>query len=198
MRKLRINQLLLVALSVLVVSITLGAAQKQTTQLRAKLTGLEEASAGTVLTDGTGTFTATINDDATLSYTLTYSNLSSALLQAHIHIGATKINGGVAIFLCSNLVDPLPPAGTPACPDDATHSGLVSRTVSAADVTEHAADQGLTPGDFTILVRAILSHVTYVNVHTAKHPDGELRGQVRSTGDKDDELPDADHHHHND
>ena len=186
------KKLLLVALCLFVISATLSAAEK--TQLKASLTGLQEVAAATIITDGTGTFTATINNDATLTYTLTYKNLSSAVLQAHIHIGATKVSGNVSVFLCSNLGNG--PAGTPACPDDATHSGTVSRTVSAADVTNIAASQGVPAGDFKDVVRAIVSHVTYANVHTANHPAGEIRGQIRSTEDEDDELPGADSHHH--
>lgn len=140
-------------------------------------------------TDGTGTFTATINNDATLTCTLIYKNLSTPVLQAHIHVGATKISGVVSIFLCSNLGNG--PAGTPACPNDATNSGSVTRTVSAADVIG-PADQGVAAGDFRNVLRAIASHVTYANVHTTNHPAGEIRGQIRQSGDdEDDELPGA-------
>ena len=61
--------------------------------LHANLTGIQEVVAGTIITDATGTFTGTVNNDNTLTYTLTYKNLSSAVLQAHIHIGATKTSG---------------------------------------------------------------------------------------------------------
>jgi len=162
----------------------------ENSRLHANLTGLQEVVAGTIITDATGTFTGTVNDDSTLTYTLSYKNLSSSVLQAHIHIGAKKTSGNISIFLCSNL--PNPPAGTPACPDDATHSGTVSRTVSAADVTAMAASQGVPAGDFKDVVRAIASHVTYANVHTTNHPGGEIRGQIRQRGDdEDDELPGA-------
>jgi CHRD domain len=165
------------------------AAEKEKNHLSARLNGLQEVATPTAITNGTGTFTATLNDDSTLTYTLTYANLSSKVLQSHIHIGATKISGGVSIFLCSNL--PSPPPGTPACPDDATHSGTVSRTVSAADVIGPAA-QGVGAGDFADVVRAIASHVTYANVHTSNFPAGEIRGQIRQHGDDDDdELPGA-------
>jgi hypothetical protein len=179
------------AVALLCVSAVIAvAAEKEKNHLSARLTGLQEVvGPATVITDGTGTFTATINDDTTLTYTLTYKNLSSAIQQSHIHIGATKISGGVSIFLCSNLGNG--PAGTPLCPDDATHSGTVSHTVSAADVIG-PANQGVGVGDFANVVRAIASHVTYANVHTANHPAGEIRGQIRQHGDDDDdELPGA-------
>ncbi len=184
MKKLCLVVLALFCLSVL----TAGAAEKEKTRLRAKLVGLEETPQ-TIITNATGTFTATINDDSTLTFTLTYKNLSTPVQQAHIHIGATKITGGVAIFFCSNLGNG--PAGTPACPNDATNSGTVTRTVSAADVIGPAA-QGVTAGDFADVVRAIASGVTYANVHTTSHPGGEIRGRIRQLrDDEDDELPGA-------
>lgn len=180
--------LCLAVVTLVCLSATAFAAEKS--HLSAKLTGLQEVATPTAITDATGTFTAVINDDNTLTYTLTYKNLSSAILQAHIHIGATKISGNISIFLCSNLGNG--PAGTPACPDDATHSGSVSRTVSAADVTNLAAAQGVPAGDFKDVVRAIASHVTYANVHSKNFPAGEIRGQIRQhEDDEDDELPGA-------
>jgi hypothetical protein len=177
-------------LALLCVSAVAVGAEKEKSHLSAKLTGLQEVvGPATVITNGTGTFTATINDDSTITYTLTYSNLSSPVQQAHIHIGATKISGGISIFLCTNLANG--PAGTPACPSDATNSGTVTHTVSAADVVG-PANQGVPAGDFADVVRAIASHVTYANVHTNNHPAGEIRGQIRQHGDdEDDELPGA-------
>jgi hypothetical protein len=196
MAKMPIKRLLFIALSLLVFSVTASAADNDKIELHAYLVGIQEVAppSTTVITDATGTFTATINNDSTLTYTLTYKNLSSAVLQAHIHIGATKVAGSITIFLCSNLGNG--PADTPACPDDATHSGTVSRTVSAADVTNLAAAQGVPAGDFKDVVRAIVSHVAYANVHSSDFPAGEIRGQIHSTPDPSEELPGAGDHHH--
>jgi hypothetical protein len=185
------RKLLLAVLALLcVITTILVAGQTETNQLRARLTGLQEVvGPATVITDGTGTFTATVNNDATLTYTLIYKNLSAPVTQAHIHVGATKISGGVSIFLCTNLNNG--PAGTPTCPNDATNSGSVTRTVSAIDVVG-PADQGVAAGDFRNVLRAIASQVTYANVHTIAHPAGEIRGQIRQSGDdEDDQLPGA-------
>lgn len=192
MRKFRIEQVLLVALSILIVSGVVGAAEKEKTQLRARLDGIHETNPSTIITNGTGTLTATVNDDSSITYTLSYKNLSTPVTQAHIHIGATKITGGISVFFCSNLSNG--PAGTPACPNDATNSGTVTHTVTAADVVGPAG-QGVPIGDMADVVRAIASGVTYANVHTTAHPAGEIRGQIRSTEDEDDELPGADHDH---
>lgn len=189
------KKFLLVGLALLCVSaLTVGAVETEKNRLRANLTGIQETNGpATVITNATGTFRATLNDDSSITYTLTYSNLSTAIQQSHIHIGATKINGGVSIFLCTNLANG--PAGTPLCPDDATHSGTVSGTVAAANVIG-PANQGVAAGDFASVARAIASHVTYANVHTVAHPGGEIRGQIRQNGDdEDDELPGADRGH---
>jgi hypothetical protein len=188
------KKLLLVVLALLCVSaLTVGAIETEKNRLRANLTGIQETNGpATVITNATGTFRATLNDDSSITYTLTYSNLSTPITQSHIHIGATKINGGVSIFLCANVPAP---AGTPACPNDATNSGTVSGTVNAANVIG-PANQGVAAGDFASVARAIASHVTYANVHTTGHPGGEIRGQIRQSGDdEDDELPGADHGH---
>lgn len=162
------------------------AAEKEKSHLRAKLDGIHETNPSTIITNGTGALTAVVNDDSTITFTLNYKNLSTPVTQAHIHIGATKITGGVAIFFCSNLGNG--PAGTPACPNDATNSGSVSRTVAAADVVGPTG-QGVAVGDMPDVVRAIASGVAYANVHTTAHPAGEIRGQIRSSEDEDDELP---------
>jgi CHRD domain len=192
---LSIKKLLPVALTVLFACVMTQATEDKV-ELHANMFGIHEVVAGTIITNATGTFTATINNDSTLTYKLTYNNLSSAVLQSHIHIGATKVAGNISVFLCSNLGNG--PAGTPACPDDATHSGTVTGTLSAAEVTNLAASQGIPAGDFKDLVRAIVSHVTYVNVHSSDFPSGEIRGEVFSTPDPGQELPGAGHdHHHN-
>jgi hypothetical protein len=56
------------------------------------------------------------------------------------------------------------------------YSARVTGTIVAADVVGPTA-QGIDPGDFDSLVRAIRQGATYSNVHTAKFPSGEIRGQ---------------------
>jgi hypothetical protein len=188
---LNIKKLLAIAMTILFPCAMVGATGDPV-ELHATIVGIQEVVAGTIITNATGTFKATVNNDSSLTYTLTYKNLSSSVLQSHIHVGATKVAGAITIFLCSNLSNG--PADTPACPDDATHSGTVTRTISAADVTDLAAAQGIPAGDFKDVVRAIVSHVTYVNVHSTDFPNGEIRGQICSTPDPADQLPGASDH----
>lgn len=134
-------------------------------KLKAKLDGFQQVPS--LLTNGTGTFSATINSNS-ISYTLTYSGLSSTTTVAHIHFGQTGVNGGVIAFLCGG-------GGKPACPT----SGTVTGTITAANIIG-PADQGIALKDFAGALRAIESGNTYVNVHSKTYPMGEIRGQITS------------------
>ena len=87
---------------------------------------------------------------------------------AHVHVGQREVNGGVSFFFCGG-------GGKPACP--ASTSGTITGTVTAADVVGPTA-QGFNEGDLASVERAINAGVTYANMHTAKFPAGEIRGQV--------------------
>ena len=140
--------------------------------LRASLKGIEEPPS--VSSTGRGTFRATISEDGTsLSYTLSYEDLEGDVQQAHIHLGQRGVNGGIAVFLCTNLGNG--PAGTQACPGP--RAGTVSGTVTGDQIVGPSG-QGLLPGEFAELLRAIDRNVTYANVHSAKHTGGEIRGQI--------------------
>src|SRR4051812_48960559 len=141
----------------------------------ARLSGYNETPKA-INSPGTGTFTASIDDQAkTITYKLTYSGLSSQIRQAHIHFGNFFGSGqGIALFLCTNLGNG--PAGTPTCPG--TISGSVTGTLHPADV-QAIADQGLAAGDWDSIVKAIRAGVAYANVHTANWPAGEIRAQLQ-------------------
>jgi hypothetical protein len=136
------------------------------------LTGYQEATpAGVSSPTGTGSFSATINDDAqTIDFELRYSGLSAPAVVAHIHFGNRFDSGGVSAFLCGG-------GSKPACPPGTTSEAVVTGTITAADVVGPAT-QGIAPGEFGELVAAIRAGVTYANVHTGPFPAGEIRGQI--------------------
>jgi hypothetical protein len=141
--------------------------------ISADLKGFEEVPAK--FTAGKGTFRATIDQTAqTITFTLTFSGLSGAPLMSHIHFGQKDVNGGVQVFLCDG-------AGHTACP--AGTSGTLTGTIHAADVIPTVPDQGIEAGEFNKLVTAILAGKTYVNIHTAQFPMGEIRGQIHASED---------------
>ncbi len=147
------------------------------------LTGFEEVPA--LSTPGNGEFKARISDDETrIQYELSYRDLESTVQQAHIHIGNVSVNGGISVFLCSNLGNG--PAGTKPCPPA---PATISGTITAADVspnipaTAAARAQGLDTGEMAELIRAMRAGGTYVNVHTTVRAGGEIRSQIRDHGD---------------
>jgi CHRD domain len=162
--------------AVLGLTVVATSADEAGRSVTAKLTGFEENTPK--LTSGVGRFQATIQG-STLSYTLSFSGLSSDAFMSHIHFGQRAVNGGIFLWLCGSTTAP-GPAGTPTCP---ASGGTVSRSgVSAADI-QAVSGQNVSAGDFAGALRIIASGDAYVNVHTTNFPGGEIRGQVRSEDD---------------
>ena len=140
-----------------------------------RLTGYQEVPA--LSTSGHGTFRASIRSGGSeIRYRLTYAGLEANPQQAHIHLGQRGVNAGVSVFLCDNTGGG--PMGTQPCPNA---PATVQGTLRAADVIGPAA-QGIDPGQFGELVRAIRAGATYANVHTVKYPGGEIRAQLERRG----------------
>ena len=132
------------------------------------LSGFEEVPA--IVSTGNAEFHAKISaDESQIQYQLSISDLTSTVIQAHIHIGQAGVNGAVSAFLCG----PAAPAHS-TCPQ----SGTVTGTITAADVLNVPA-QGVPAGDLADLIKAIRAGTAYVNVHTADHPGGEIRSQIK-------------------
>jgi len=163
-----------IAAVVAVLGLTVAAtnADEATMSLKAKLTGFQEVVPK--LSPGSGRFEATVNGSS-LTYTLTYTQLSSPVIMAHIHFGQPAVNGSIFLWLCQSATNP-GPAGTPTCPPN---GGTVSRTVTAADI-QGVPSQNLVAGDFAGVLSIIESGDAYVNVHTINFGGGEIRGAVRS------------------
>jgi len=142
-----------------------------------ELNGYEENP--DVSSAASGSFEVSIDDAAQeLTYELSYGGLEGNVLQAHIHFGKRAVNGGITVFLCSNLGNG--PAGTPACPP----SGTVSRTVGAGDMVALAA-QGIAAGEFDELAAALRAGHAYANVHSSLFPGGEIRAQINDRNQRD-------------
>ena len=135
-----------------------------------RLTGYEEVPA--LSTPGTGTFTARIHGDSSVTYQLTFEATETPVTQSHIHFENRTNNGPIVVFLCSNLGNG--PAGTQACP---ANGGTISGTFDADDVLA-AGTSGIAAGEFDELLAAMRAGATYVNVHTTGRPTGEIRSQI--------------------
>jgi hypothetical protein len=158
--------------------VTTASAQEWGPVYTLDLSGYSEVPA--ISSPGTGQFLVRGSLDGTrIQWQLTYENLAGVVTQAHIHLGGSGTNGGISLFLCSNLGNG--PVGTQLCPPSATAAAPVTGISSAADVIGPAA-QGIAPGEFNELIAAALAGKAYVNVHSTTHTGGEIRVQLPSGG----------------
>ena len=128
-----------------------------------------------VSSPASGHFRASIDEKAgTISYELSYADLTGDVRQAHIHFGQHSVNGGISVFLCQTAANADPTGLAPQCPQ----SGTVTGMLQAAN-TIGPAGQGIAAGEFAELIAAIRAGVAYVNVHSTTFPGGEIRGQLR-------------------
>ncbi len=143
----------------------------------ANLTGYQEVPA--VSTTGNGSFRAELSPYGNaVNWELTYLSLEGNITQSHIHLGQRGVNGGIMVFLCSNLGNG--PAGTQTCPPP---PATIRGTFTAADVTGGAAAQGVAAGEYEEVLRAIRAGTTYVNIHSNIWPGGEIRSQIMQSGE---------------
>jgi CHRD domain len=161
---------------VAVAGVTVAVARDGGDDFDERLKGFEEVPA--VSTTGEGKVRLDIKghgDSGSIKYRLSYEDLEGPVTQAHIHLGQRHTNGSIVVFFCTNLTNPPSPPGTQACPPS---PATVEGTLTAADVTNLAAGQGIAQGEFAEFVRALRAGVTYANVHSGKFPGGEIRGQL--------------------
>lgn len=114
-----------------------------------------------IKTVATGQATFQVNPDGpAITFVLTAFNIEN-VSAVHIHCAGETQNGPVGVTLSG---------GAP---------GAVNGTFAQGTIT--APDPGNSCGwaDFAGMIGAITSGNTYVNVHTAANPAGEIRGQIR-------------------
>ena len=138
----------------------------------------EVVGPGSISTVGRGTFSAKLDKGAnTITYRMTYV-LENPATVSHIHFAQRHVGGGVVAFLCGG-------GGKPACPSGVGQAATVTGTIAPANVVGPES-QGIEPGSFDELVRAMKAGAAYVNVHSSRWPLGEIRGQIgrgRNGGD---------------
>lgn len=123
------------------------------------LMGAEEVPPVSTMASGDAMFV--LSDDGTqLAYTVTVSGISD-VFAAHIHLAPAGSNGSVVAGLFGVKM---------FGPFDGT---LAQGTITAADLKGPLAGMSL-----EALIAEIKAGNTYVNVHTAANPPGEIRGQI--------------------
>lgn len=114
----------------------------------------------------TGMFNMTYNASANdITYSLTYSGLTSASTMGHIHYGPPGETGAPLVSLFD--------FGMP--PSQNMTSDTMSGTLTIADFMPDSVDGISTWAD---AIAAIQSGNTYVNIHSMDYPAGEIRGQL--------------------
>jgi hypothetical protein len=139
-------------------------ASAQSFTLTAKLTGAGEATptANGINTAAFGDATIVVNMAArTVTYTVNVFNLPSGVIASHIHVGAEGTPGPVVV----NFTVPTNSS------NDFSFTGTVQDTAFVL-----RPDQGVRSADD--MFQAILGNNSYVNVHSAVNPGGEIRGQL--------------------
>ena len=151
----------LILFAVLTIVLTVSLAMAASNTFKAKLTGKEVVPAAMTKAKGEADLKLS-KDGKELTYNLKVKGIGN-VTAAHIHTGKKGENGG-------------PVAGLFAGPKKAgKFSGVLAKgAIMDKDLIGPLA--GKTVAD---LVAMIKSGGAYVNVHTDKYPDGEIRGQIK-------------------
>jgi hypothetical protein len=130
----------------------------------AQLSGANETPAISTAASGAGTIAL---NGTTVNYTVSGTGLSGNATGAHIHIGAVGVAGPVIVDFAA--ITPLP-AGT---------STSIAGSFTAANI-KNPTNPPLNPPVVTLddLMAQIRAGNAYVNIHTAAHSGGEIRGQL--------------------
>jgi hypothetical protein len=143
--------------------VSLGmAADRQTSDCRfkAKLIGNEEVPP--VVTKAKGEVTFKLNkEENELIYQLTLRDMED-VTAAHIHAGRKGMNG-----------PPVAPLFTEPKKVDISGTLYVEGTITGYELMDSLKGESL-----NCLLQMLKTGEAYVNVHSKRHPDGEIRGQI--------------------
>jgi hypothetical protein len=139
-----------------------GAAEQVYT---AKLDGASEVPRMQSKSTAEATFTVS-SDGTKIAYTVTVHDLSD-ITMAHIHLGTAGKNGPVVVWL-------YPASGKPKLIRGQDNGELATGEITAASLQGPESGKAL-----SVLLKAIQAGDAYVNIHTAEHKTGEIRGQLK-------------------
>lgn len=160
----RLTSIFILLLGSLVLTAAASAAGKENNNYRTHLSGAEEVIPVDTRARGQAIFKLS-DDGLALHYKLNVANIEDVTM-AHIHLGPAGENGPAVAWLY--------PAVPPPVPIPGRSSGvLAAGVITAANLVGPLAGQTMAD-----LMEAMDAGVTYVNVHTAAHPPGEIRGQI--------------------
>jgi hypothetical protein len=156
-----IKALKLVSYVVFAFILTTALALAASNTFKAKITGKEEVPAVTTAATGYAVFKLS-EDGKQITYTLKVKGMEN-VAAAHIHAGKMGADGGVVVGLFAGPKK------------EGKFSGLLAKgTIMDKDLVGPLAGKKVAD-----LVTMIKDGGAYVNVHTAKNPKGEIRGQIK-------------------
>jgi hypothetical protein len=126
---------------------------------KAMLSGSESVPAVVTMAKGDATFTV-IKDEEALSYYVTVADIEN-VTAAHIHLGKKGENGAPVALITNEKKD-----------------GKFSGTLAEGTITKKDLMGSMTGKSVEDLIKQIKKGNAYINVHTDKYPNGEIRGQI--------------------
>ena len=159
----------LIAVTITMVSATTFSNQivlAQNQKFKAKLSGQDEVPPVQTTASGMAWFKP-MQDKVWFKVNVTDMQ---GVTKAHIHTGKVGANGPVVVTLYKS---------------DTPQS--INGKLSYGNITSNLLEGPMKGKQISDLVTAMSNGSTYVNVHTEKHPNGEIRGQImlaNSTSDK--------------
>lgn len=148
---------LIIFLSVVGLAASIFAEEKS---FKAMLSGSESVPAVETMAKGDATFTL-IKDEKALSYYVTVSDIEN-VTAAHIHLGKKGENGPPVALITNEK-----------------KAGKFSGTLAEGTITKKELMGSLMGKSVEDLVKQIKKGNAYLNVHTDKYPNGEIRGQIK-------------------
>jgi hypothetical protein len=127
---------------------------------KAMLVGSESVPAVETMAKGDATFTP-IKDEEALSYYVTVSDIDN-VTAAHIHLGKKGENGPPVALITNDK-----------------KAGKFSGTIAEGTITKKDLMGSMTGKSVEDLIKQIKTGNAYLNVHTDKYPNGEIRGQIK-------------------
>ena len=127
---------------------------------KAALSGSEVVPTATTMAKGEATFELSKNGKK-LSYKVTVSDIEN-VTAAHIHMGKMGVAGPAIVPIQMKA-----------------KKGKFSGTLAKGTITSKELIGSLKGKTVTDLITEIESGNAYLNVHTGKYPDGEIRGQIK-------------------
>ena len=127
---------------------------------KAILSGSESVPAVETMAKGDATFTL-IKDEEALTYYVTVSDIEN-VTAAHLHIGKQGENGAPVALITNEK-----------------KYGKFSGTLAEGTITKKELMGTMAGKSVEDLFKQIKKGNVYLNVHTDKYPNGEIRGQIK-------------------